>query len=65
MTTISSLAMMYTMMHDTDQIGENNMKEQDNCQVVPLEKPLDKEALSKAMVAYLAVGGMGCPRCAM
>lgn len=41
------------------------MKEQDNCQVVPLEKPLDKEALSKAMVAYLAVGGMGCPRCAM
>ncbi len=41
------------------------MKEQDNCYVDPLEKPLDTEALSKAMVAYLAVGGMGCPRCAM
>lgn len=40
------------------------MKEQDNCHVDPLEKPLDKSALSNAMIAYLAVGGMGCPRCA-
>ena len=41
------------------------MQEQDNCHVDPLEKSLDKDALSKAMVAYLAVVGMGCPRCAM
>jgi copper chaperone CopZ len=41
------------------------MNENNNCQVDPLEKPLDRDALSTAMVAYLAVGGMGCPRCAM
>lgn len=41
------------------------MNEKDNCHDDPLEKPLVKEALSKAMVAYLAVGGMGCPCCAM
>jgi copper chaperone CopZ len=44
---------------------EEFMNENDNCQVDPLEKPLDRDALSTAMVAYLAVGGMGCPRCAM
>jgi copper chaperone CopZ len=36
-----------------------------NCHVEPLEKPVDYEALATAMVAYLAVAGMGCPRCAM
>ncbi len=41
------------------------MNENDNCQVDPLEKPLDRDALSTAMIAYLAVEGMGCPRCAM
>ncbi len=41
------------------------MSERENCQVEPLEKPLDRDALSTAMVAYLAVEGMGCPRCAM
>lgn len=41
------------------------MNEQENCRVEPLEKPLDKDALSTSMVAYLVVGGMGCPRCAM
>lgn len=41
------------------------MKEQDNCHVDPLKKPLNEDALSKSMVAYLAVGGMGCPTCAM
>jgi copper chaperone CopZ len=41
------------------------MNEQDNCYVEPLEKHLDEEPLSKATVAYLAVGGMGCPSCAM
>ena len=41
------------------------MNEHENCHVEPLEKPLDQAALSTAMVAYLAVRGMGCPRCAM
>lgn len=41
------------------------MSEQKNCHVDPIEKPLDRDALSVATVAYLAVGGMGCPRCAM
>ena len=35
------------------------------CHVEPVEKPIVYEALAKAMVAYLGVGGMGCPRCAM
>lgn len=37
----------------------------DECHVEPLEKPLDEAALATAMAAYLAVGGMGCPRCAL
>lgn len=41
------------------------MNEQHNCNVEPLEKPLDEGALSKSMVAYLSVAGMGCQRCAM
>ncbi|GIK37082.1 MAG: hypothetical protein BroJett011_09150 [Chloroflexota bacterium] len=41
------------------------MNEHENCHVEPLEKPLDDAALSTAMAAYLAVRGMGCPRCAM
>ena len=41
------------------------MSELENCQVEPLEKPLDRDALANAMAAYLAVNGMGCPRCAM
>lgn len=41
------------------------MSGNDTCQVDPLEKPLDRDALSTAMVAFLAVEGMGCPRCAM
>ena len=36
-----------------------------NCHVEPLEKPIDREALQDAQVAYLAVWGMGCQRCAM
>ncbi|MFQ5410545.1 MAG: heavy-metal-associated domain-containing protein [Anaerolineales bacterium] len=40
------------------------MSEHENCHVEPLEKPLDQDALSKSTVAYLAVSGMGCPRCA-
>ncbi|GAB4528529.1 MAG: hypothetical protein Fur0018_14670 [Anaerolineales bacterium] len=35
-----------------------------NCNVEPMEKPLDKEALASAQAAYLAVSGMGCPNCA-
>lgn len=41
------------------------MSKHKNCHVEPLEKPVDYAALSTAMVAYLAVAGMGCPRCAM
>ncbi|MCQ3973435.1 MAG: hypothetical protein DPW09_08330 [Anaerolineae bacterium] len=41
------------------------MSEHENCYIEPLEKPLDPAALSPAMAAYLAVRGMGCPRCAM
>lgn len=36
-----------------------------DCYVEPLEKPLDRAALETATAAYLTVGGMGCPRCAM
>ena len=39
--------------------------EHHNCHVEPYEKPVDMDALRQSMVAYLAVGGMGCPRCAM
>lgn len=41
------------------------MSEHEKCHVDPLEKPLDQAALGNAMAAYLAVWGMGCPRCAM
>ena len=37
----------------------------ENCHVEPVEKPLERQALAGAQVAYLAVEGMGCPRCAM
>ena len=40
------------------------MDEHENCHVEAVEKPLDKEALATASAAYLAVWGMGCPRCA-
>lgn len=39
--------------------------EHDKCHVEPLEKPLDEARLATAMAAYLAVRGMGCPRCAL
>jgi copper chaperone CopZ len=35
------------------------------CQVNPVEKPVDREALTNAKAAYLAVRGMGCQSCAM
>ncbi len=41
------------------------MSEHENCHVEPLDKPLDETALAKATAAYLAVWGMGCPRCAL
>lgn len=41
------------------------MSEHENCYVEPLEKPLDEAAIENAKAAYLAVWGMGCPRCAM
>ena len=41
------------------------MSEHENCHVEPMEKPVDPAALASAEIAYLAVRGMGCPRCAM
>jgi copper chaperone CopZ len=41
------------------------MSEDGNCHVEAFEKPLDRDALSEAVAAYLSVGGMGCPNCAM
>ena len=41
------------------------MSEHDNCHVDPLEKPIDSQAIEGAVAAYLQVGGMGCPNCAM
>ena len=41
------------------------MKDHENCHVEAVEKPLDREALASSQVAFLAVWGMGCPRCAM
>lgn len=40
------------------------MSNNKNYHVEPLEKPIDREALSDAEVAYLAVLGIGCPSCA-
>ncbi len=39
--------------------------ERGNCQVEPLEKPVDEDAPATAEAAYLAVTGMGCPNCAL
>lgn len=41
------------------------MTQHDNCQVEPIEKLLDYTTIEGASVAYLAVSGMGCPRCAI
>ena len=45
--------------------GRSMMNEHTNCHVEPVEKPLDEAALANASTVYLAVQGMGCPRCAM
>jgi copper chaperone CopZ len=44
---------------------EEVVDKQDECHVEEVVKRLDQEALSDAMTAYLAVWGMGCPRCAL
>lgn len=36
-----------------------------NCHVDPMVKPVNQAALENAEAVYLAVQGMGCPRCAM
>ena len=41
------------------------MSEHKRCHVEPIEKPVDRAALSRAMTAYLVVWGMRCPRCAV
>ena len=35
------------------------------CHVERFEKPIDEDALKRSLIAYLAVFGMGCPRCAL
>jgi copper chaperone CopZ len=40
------------------------MSEHENCHVDPVEKPVDREAIDSAVVAYLQVAGMGCRNCA-
>jgi hypothetical protein len=39
------------------------MSERENCHVEPLEKPLNRDALATAVVAFLEVSGMSCLRC--
>ena len=39
-------------------------EEHENCHVEPIEKTLDKNAITTAQAAFLSVHGMGCPRCA-
>ena len=34
-----------------------------DCYIEPIRKPFKREALNTAMVAYLAVRGIGCPHC--
>lgn len=41
------------------------MPEHEDCHVEPLRKPVDKEALRTAEVAFMTVSGMGCPNCAL
>jgi len=41
------------------------MSVHENCHVDPLEKSLDPQSIESAVAAYLLVGGMGCPNCAM
>lgn len=41
------------------------MNQQDECHVEEVVKPLDRDELADALMAYLAVWGMGCPRCAL
>ena len=36
-----------------------------NCHVDPIEKTATAEELENTAVVYLAIFGMGCPRCAM
>lgn len=51
-------------MNPIHESGEHESGEHQNCQVEPVQKSLDPARLPAAMVGYLAVGGMGCPRCA-
>lgn len=44
------------MSHQTDQT--------ENCHVDAVQKPFNREDLAQTQAAYLAVSGMGCPRCA-
>lgn len=38
---------------------------EDNCHVDPYQKEVNEQDLKNAQVAYFAVEGMGCPRCAL
>lgn len=41
------------------------MAEKDTCHVERVEKAVSLTKLEESTVAYLAVGGMGCPNCAL
>jgi copper chaperone CopZ len=55
--------------YDEGKVIQNTQEVDDmadhNCHVEPLDKPVDRTALQAAQIAYLAVRGMGCQRCAM
>lgn len=37
----------------------------DHCHVDPIEKTVAAEELENNVIVYLAISGMGCPRCAL
>lgn len=41
------------------------MFEHEDCHVEPINRQVDRDALAKSDVAFLAVAGMGCPNCAI
>lgn len=55
----------FSMNRENLQSELEKMKEQENCQVEALEKPVDEAIPAKTTAIYLAVRGLGCPRCAL
>lgn len=46
------------------QIYEPTFGQQDNCQVLPLDKPASLQQLAEAATAFFLISGMGCSTCA-